>query len=234
MGAVGQRRRGGGRQRCQNRRRGGQPAGVRRGGRGARLRARRGDVEVPQLVHVLVVQRRRRRLMGVQIGDGSVIGHRRRRKRVQRRVRLGGAVAPRRGRRLFRGQFTLGRTTLQVRGQTEPQRILHVQPFDALQVARHLRHAFPEPHPVVVHRVLVGVVSERIQAWNNTSRSRWGECVFGKDEPNKNKPVASYHPSRAHRSHGFYDRWRSSWSTACSHATVNPSFTCYARCWAEL
>lgn len=96
MGAVGQRRRGGGRQRCQNRRRGGQPAGVRRGGRGARLRARRGDVEVPQLVHVLVVQRRRRRLMGVQVGDGSVIGHRRRRKRVQRRVRLGGAVAPRR------------------------------------------------------------------------------------------------------------------------------------------
>lgn len=171
--AVRQGGRGGGggerRQRRQRRRRRWQPARVRTGHRHRRLGTGRRHVEVSQVVHVLVVERRRGWRLMVQITDRGVICRRRRWQGVQRRVVLGGAVAPRWRGGLFGGQLPLGRTALQVAGQTQPQRVLHVQSFDPLQVAGHLGHALPETHAVVVHGVLVWVVGEWVQTWNKQS-----------------------------------------------------------------
>lgn len=108
---------------------------------------------MPQLVHVL---------MGVQGGLVRVQRLRRGGQGVERRVGLRRSVAPRRRGRLLGRQLSLGGATLQVRGQAQPERILHVQTFDPLQVSYDFRDALSESHPVVIHRVLVGIVSERI------------------------------------------------------------------------
>jgi len=60
-----------------------------------------------------------------------------------------------RGRRLLGGHLSLRREALQVRHESQPQRVLHVHALDAHHVARHLGGALPEAQTVVVHRQAV-------------------------------------------------------------------------------
>lgn len=70
----------------------------------------------------------------------------------------------------FCSQLPLCSETLQVAHQSEPQRVLDVQPLTADQVACNFSCTLPEADVVIIHGVPLRVVSERVKTWKEERR----------------------------------------------------------------
>lgn len=152
--------------------------------RGARGRRR------PWRVVRVVWRRRKRRSNGRRNCDRR--GSRRRCRvlpvpqlRVPRVLRLGryrhrGVLRVSPIRRL-RCQLPLRSEALQVAHQPQPQRVLDVQSFAADQIPRNFSRTLPEPNIVVVHRVPLRVVRERVESCNKkhsyVNKLTWSRCL---------------------------------------------------------